>query len=72
MGTAGSSGLTWAPRFCILYGCSHPQEVPMIKDARTLEERKRDAKIREGVNAYVSAMRQLGIMPPKKPEKTPK
>lgn len=44
----------------------------MIKDARTVEERKRDAETRAGVKAYVSALRQLGIMPPKKAEKTPK
>lgn len=44
----------------------------MIKDNRTLEERKRDAETRAGVKAYVSAMRQLGILPPKPKEKTPK
>lgn len=44
----------------------------MIKDARTVEERKRDAETRAGVKAYVSAMRQLGIIPPKPKEKADK
>ena len=64
--------MTWAPRFCTLDICSHPQEVNMIKDARTLEERKRDAETRAGVKAYVSAMRQLGVLPPKPKEKPSK
>lgn len=44
----------------------------MIKDARTLEERKRDAETRAGVKLYVSAMRQLGVLPPKPKEKPSK
>ena len=44
----------------------------MLKDNRTVEERKRDAEIRSGVKAYVAAMRQLGIMPPKPEEKPQK
>jgi len=44
----------------------------MLKDNRTVEERKRDAKIRAGVNNYASAMRQIGALPPKKEEKDAK
>ena len=49
-----------------------PKEIHMLKDNRTIEERKRDAKIRAGVNNYVSAMRQIGVLPPKPEEKSQK